>query len=395
MSRKESKALSKDTQGSKNSKNSLRSRQHQTKVEEYVNLKTPTMKQTLELFKEKVDQNDVNLLISQVKSKREENKSLLKKIQEAESMLKNLEIRQERAKQVQKRKSKLYRSKAIGAIRKIGSVPGKKTGSLDFIKTIKKQMKERERASEKMMQNQKSKELKKKQRKAIENIIKEGIENEKLRKRLNDALKRFTQKLDDGQINSQMMDEELERILDLRRVAQMMGVQLFGEDLEEEEIRELYRQKDYRVFKPNEHTVNQSAFFDQDSLDAIDELGGYGGGGNRSMHVGRKNSSMNIGGSRVRRKTKNKRFLQKSQNILGNEGGNSKFWKSLKKSKSKKKTKKPKKLGKSGVKLWSKNKKNKKTSSKIKTRIKSGRVYNTKKKNSKSKSKRNRSVIKR
>ena len=382
-STKNSKPVSKRSLGSRKNEKSGRSigNQDKTKVEEYIRLKTPTMKQTLELFKERVDKKDVSLLMGEVKNKRDENKSLLKKIEEAEFMLKNLEIRQERAKQ----KKKLYKSRAIGVIRKIGSVPGKKGKELDLMKTIKKQMKEQESVNQNVIKNQVYKELKQKQRKAIENIIKEGIENERLKNRLNEALRRFTDKLDDGQINSKMMDEELENILDLRRIAQLMGVELFGEDLDEDEIRELYKQKNYKIFKPNENTVNQSAFFNKESLDAIDELGGYEIQTNRSVNLGKRNSSMNSGGSRIKKKSGKRRFRDTSQKILGKDMRNSKFWKPMKKSKSKKKTKKS--MKKIKLKQSLKRKKTKNGSSTIKKKSrKSKKRSKTKKSNKKSRS---------
>jgi hypothetical protein len=290
-----------------------------------------------------VNEKDVELLKSQVKNKRSENKELLKKIKDAENMLKNLEIRQERVKSSKKRKSKLYKKKAISVIRKIGSMPGKKNQNSLFIKNLQKHINIRD--EKKLKENRKTKELKKKQRKAIEDIIKEGIENEKLRRRLNDALKRFAKKLDEGQIDSALMDEELERILDLRRIAARMGVYLFGDNLEEEEIRELYRQKDYRVFQPNEEKINQSVFLDQESLDAIDELSFPNK--NRSVNIG--NRSMNVGGSLIRYKSKSRGLLSKTGSILGGDLKNSRFWKTVK-PKSKRKRKQPKVLKKSRIK---------------------------------------------
>jgi hypothetical protein len=383
--------MSKETLGSRNSrssKNKSKKDLGESRVERYINLKNPTMKQTLALFKEKVNSKDVDLLKSQVKNKRSENKELLQKIKDAENMLKNLEIRQERVKTIQKKKSKIYKKKAISAIRKIGSMPGKKQSGSLFIKNLQKHMMEREKKNEIMRNNKKQKELKKKQRKAIEEIIKEGIENEKLKRRLNDALKRFTKKLDEGQIDSALMDEELERILDLRRIASQMGVYLFGDDLEEEEIRDMYRKKDYRVFQPNDEKINQSVFLDQESLDAIDEIGIK----NRSVNIG--NRSMNVGRTSIHMKGKTNGVLSKTGNILAGDLKDSKFWKTLK-PKTKRKRKKSTLLKKSKIK-GVKKPSSKKGKSNVKYKTKSGKLYigrHPKPKKSKSTLKRSKSPL--
>lgn len=365
LSRKNSRGRSKDTLNSRGSRQSG----HESRVERFVNLRNPSIKQTLALFKERVNEGDVELLENQVRRKRADNKELMRRIREAEAMLKSLEIRQEREKSSNKKRSKLYKRKAISAIRKIGSAPTKKGSTSLFIRSLKKQMLKREKEQRKRKDNRRQKELKKKQRKAIEDIIKEGIENEKLRRRLNEALKRFAKKLDRGKIDSALMDEELERILDLRRVAQAMGVVLFGEDLSDEEVRELYKKKDFRVFQPNEKTVNQSAFVEQDSLDTADEVH-FQKTQNRSVNVGRGNASMNLGAE-----TLGKPRRGRSKQILGGLA-NSKFWKSGGRKKAKKTAKKTRKK-----------------SSNIKYKTKSGKVYNGR--GARQRPKRTKSAIKR
>lgn len=389
LSRKGSKALSRETLGSRNSKGSKKSKGSlmHSRVEDYVNLEHPTMKQTLALFKEKINESDVSLLMGKVRTKRAENKDLLKKIKEAESMLRNLEVRQERQKTKNKRKSKLYKNKTIDTIRKLAKMPGGKNNSF-FIKNLKRQLLKDEVKQKALRQNKISKDLKKKQRRAIEDIIKEGIENEKLKKRLNDALSRFTQKLDDGEIDSHLMDAELDRILDLRKVARLMGMPMFGSDLEDDEIRELYRQKDYRVFRPDDSVVNQSVFIDQDSLEAIDELM-VSAKKNHSVNVGRGNRSINKG-SRVLKKKGPAKKLRK--NILEGDSGNSRFWNNSKiKGLSKKNSKKNSTIKKSSLKGTIKKSRVNNKSSTIKYKTKSGRLYGNKKPST---NKRSKSAIK-
>lgn len=370
LSRKNSRGMSGDTLGSRNSRRSG----HESKVEKFVHLRNPSIKQTLALFKVKVEENGVALLEKQVRQKREDNKELMRKIKEAEAMLKSLEIRQVREKSTSKKKSKLYKRKAISAIRKIGSAPGKKGNTSLFMRNLKKQMMKREKEQKQRKDNRRQKELKKKQRKAIEEIIKEGIENEKLRRRLNDALKRFAKKLDQGKIDSALMDEELERILDLRRVAQTMGMSLFGTDFTDEQVRESYKNREFHVFHPNEGEVNQSTFVDVDRLNELD----FQRNKNKSVSVGRGSKSMLGTGTLERIKGKQpKRILAELEQLkLWKTGGKKKVARNLRKS---------------GMKTTIK-KTSKKTSN-MKYKTKSGKVYNGR--GTKSKPKRTKSAIKR
>lgn len=249
-----------------------------SRVQKYLDLNRPSMKQTLALFKEKLGKEDLWVLLEMVQNKRAHNKELESKVEEAEQMLQHAESRGKK-----KKTSKLYRKRTMGTMRKVDSMKGKSRRG----------------------------------KAVLEDIIKEDSRNDQLQERAREAMKKFVQKLKAGQIASNK-DSELEKVLQLRRTARKAGVDLFGKNVEDQDVREMWERGQYEVFKTKKNGANRSVLMREESLDRIDEI-----------DVGKsKNKSVNLGRRGMGRKSS--RVMTNTRKVLTGELGKSRFWKTTK-----------------------------------------------------------------
>ena len=184
---------------------------NKTKFQTFFEKEKPELKEHLELFKEKASEKDVKNLETAVKKKRLKNKSMVNQIQDIEQMLKTIEIKQ---KKIKKKKKNDQLGQMMNQIHSLFDKTG---GVRGLVKNIKKKA---NLEHDKMRDNQKKEELRKKQHKAIETLIAEDMEFKTLERRLQEAFLKFESKLQEVEDAPLNLEDELMKLIELK---QMLG----------------------------------------------------------------------------------------------------------------------------------------------------------------------------
>ena len=182
-----------------------------TRIEKFLKKEKPQLKEHWELFKEQASEKEVKLLEKAAKEKRSKNKKMVKKIMEIEKMLETLDTKNYVKKVVSKQSKKTNPD-----LKKMTSLIQKNTkmnmnNLNDKLFGVDGETMERH----KNLQNEERRKL---QKKAIENLIKEEMENTTLEKRLDDIFHSFEQQIGDNTSSTAPnLEKEMLKLLKMQK----------------------------------------------------------------------------------------------------------------------------------------------------------------------------------
>ena len=180
------------------------------KILKFLKMPRPKMNDYVDLLKDKATHSEVTMLELAVRQKRSKNKDIVKNIREMENMLRGVEVRHMR--QMNERKFSIssgIEDEKSKALKKLLLMRSLNTNTAGLAKKIKAQLLQGQKGAENARKKRalKEKVIKKHQKQAIEQLMKEDMENRKLEVRLEEALKKLQMRLAEIEMEKIVMQQ--------------------------------------------------------------------------------------------------------------------------------------------------------------------------------------------